>query len=50
MSSDAEHIGMGGAYPDYDAQAIEKKWQRIWDEEGTYRTDEDPSRPKRYVL
>lgn len=36
--------------PVYDAEAIETKWQRIWDEEGLYKTEEDPSRPKKYVL
>ena len=34
----------------YDAQAIEEKWQRVWDEQGVYKTDEDPSKPKKYVL
>ena len=37
-------------YPEYDAQAIEEKWQRIWDEDQVYKTDEDPSKPKKYVL
>ena len=37
-------------FPAYDAQAIEEKWQRVWAEEGTYKTDEDPSKPKKYVL
>ena len=36
--------------PAYDAQAIETKWQAIWDEEELYKTDEDPSKPKKYVL
>ena len=36
--------------PAYDAQAIETKWIDIWDREGTYKTDEDPSKPKKYVL
>ena len=36
--------------PAYDAQAIEAKWQRTWEEEGTYKTDEDPAKPKKYVL
>jgi leucyl-tRNA synthetase len=39
-----------GSTPDYDAQAIEEKWQRVWDEEDLYKTDEDPSKPKKYVL
>ena len=37
-------------FPAYDAEAIETKWQRIWDEEGLYKTEEDPTRPKKYVL
>lgn len=37
-------------FPAYDAHEIEKKWQRIWDEQGTYTTDVDPSKPKKYVL
>lgn len=38
------------SYPAYDAEAIETKWQRVWEDEGLYKTDEDPSKPKRYVL
>lgn len=37
-------------FPAYDAEAIETKWQCIWDEEGLYKTEEDPARPKKYVL
>ena len=37
-------------FPAYDAAAIEKKWQATWDEQGTYKTDEDPTKPKKYVL
>ena len=37
-------------FPAYNAEAIETKWQRIWDEEGLYKTEEDPARPKKYVL
>ena len=36
--------------PAYDAEAIETKWQAIWDEEQLYKTDEDPAKPKKYVL
>ena len=39
-----------GRIPAYDAQAIETKWQRIWDEQDLYATDEDPAKPKKYVL
>ena len=35
---------------DYDFRKIEKKWQQRWAEEKTYKTVEDPSRPKFYVL
>ena len=38
------------SYPAYDAEAIETKWQRVWEDEGLYKTDEDPAKPKRYVL
>ncbi len=39
-----------GSIPVYDAQAVETKWQAIWEEENLYRTDGDPAKPKRYVL
>ncbi|MEE1167756.1 MAG: class I tRNA ligase family protein, partial [Alistipes sp.] len=35
---------------EYNFKAIEQKWQQKWSEEGTYRVDVDPSRPKFYVL
>lgn len=35
---------------DYDFRKIEKKWQAYWAENGTFKTKEDPSRPKFYVL
>ena len=35
---------------DYDFRAIEKKWQKRWAENKTYKTVEDPSKPKFYVL
>ncbi len=34
----------------YDHKDIEKKWQDKWKDEGLYRTSEDKSRPKHYVL
>jgi leucyl-tRNA synthetase len=40
----------GRAVPEYDAKAIEEKWQRIWEETDLYKTEEDPSKPKKYVL
>ena len=35
---------------DYDFRAIEQKWQKWWAENKVYKTVEDPSRPKYYVL
>jgi leucyl-tRNA synthetase len=34
----------------YDVQAIEKKWQERWADEGTYQVDNDDPRPSYYVL
>ncbi|MDB6080932.1 MAG: leuS [Chlamydiia bacterium] len=34
----------------YDHQAIEKKWQKIWDEKKTFKVECDSSKPKYYVL
>jgi leucyl-tRNA synthetase len=34
----------------YDFSAIEKKWQKYWDENKTYKVSEDATRPKYYVL
>ena len=34
----------------YDPQAIELKWQRYWEEKGIFRVEEDPSKPKYYLL
>ena len=36
--------------PRYNAQAVERKWQRIWAERDIFRTKDDPSKPKYYVL
>ena len=35
---------------DYDFRSIETKWQQRWAEQKTYKTEEDPSKPKFYVL
>ena len=35
---------------DYDFRKIEKKWQTYWAEHSTFKTKEDPSKPKFYVL
>ncbi len=34
----------------YQANKIEKKWQRVWAEEHEFRAGEDPAKPKHYVL
>ncbi len=34
----------------YDFNAIEKKWQKIWEEEKAFKTDEDYDKKKYYVL
>jgi leucyl-tRNA synthetase len=34
----------------YDVGAVELKWQRRWDDEGTYRIENDDPRPKFYAL
>lgn len=34
----------------YCPQAIEKKWQKIWDETNAYQIKNDPTKPKYYVL
>jgi len=34
----------------YTPSDIEPRWQRWWDDHQTYRTDEDPSKPKYYCL
>ena len=34
----------------YDFQAIESKWQRIWQEKRCFEVETDPSRPKFYCL
>ena len=36
--------------PPYDAHAIEAKWQKAWEDENLFAVDEDPSKPKKYVL
>ncbi len=34
----------------YDPQTVEVKWQHIWEEQGTFHSERDASRPKYYVL
>ncbi|MGH9757474.1 MAG: class I tRNA ligase family protein, partial [Candidatus Acidiferrales bacterium] len=36
---------------EYDPQHIERKWQKIWEEQNAFRvTEEDAARPKFYLL
>ena len=35
---------------EYHPQVIEKKWQTIWDKEGTFQVSEDKTKPKYYAL
>ncbi len=35
---------------DYNPKEIEKKWQQQWEAEGIYKVENDPSKPKYYVL
>ncbi len=34
----------------YDPQVIEPKWQQYWEQQGCFRIDRDPARPKYYCL
>ena len=34
----------------YDPSTIEKKWQKIWEEEHTFAASEDQAKPKFYAL
>lgn len=34
----------------YDHKKIEKKWQEKWEQDGTYKTSDDSSKPKQMVL
>ena len=36
--------------PAYDAEAIETKWQKVWEDQETFKAREDSDRPKKYVL
>ena len=44
--NEAEAKAEAGTFPAYDAEDIEAKWQRAWEEEGLYRTGEDPTKPR----
>lgn len=36
--------------PVYDAQEIETRWQKVWEEQQLFAVDADSDRPKKYVL
>ena len=39
-----------GEIPAYDAQSIEAKWMKTWDDDSLFAVDTDPSKPKKYIL
>ena len=49
-NEEVKNVSYTGDFPAYDAEAIETKWQRVWEEQNLYKTEEDSSRPKKYVL
>ncbi len=36
--------------PTYDAQAIESRWMKAWEDSNLFAVDTDDSKPKKYVL
>lgn len=49
-NEEVQNVSDTGDFPAYDAEATETKWQRVWEEQNLYKTEEDSSRPKKYVL
>ncbi len=49
-NEEVQNVSDTGDFPAYDAEAIETKWQRVWEEQNLYKAEEDSSRPKKYVL
>ena len=46
-----DHAGRAaGEIPAYDAQAIEEKWVKSWEEQNLFAVDPDSTKPKKYVL
>jgi len=43
-------VGHTGPMATYDHRKIEKKWQKFWEENQTFKAEVDPSRPKYYIL
>ena len=39
-----------GEIPAYDAQAIEEKWMKSWEEQNLFAVDTDSTKPKKYIL
>ncbi|MCG0314228.1 MAG: class I tRNA ligase family protein, partial [Calditerricola sp.] len=39
-----------GVASTYNPKDIEPRWQRVWEEQGTHRTDEESDKPKFYCL
>ncbi len=39
-----------GGIPAYDAQSIETKWMRAWEESNLFAVDTDSTKPKKYIL
>ena len=46
-----DHAGRAaGEIPAYDAQTIEEKWVKSWEEQNLFAVDTDSAKPKKYVL
>lgn len=46
-----DHAGRAaGEIPAYDAQTIEEKWVKSWEEQNLFAVDTDSTKPKKYVL
>ena len=46
-----DHAGRAaGEIPAYDAQTIEEKWVKSWEEQDLFAVDTDSTKPKKYVL
>lgn len=46
-----DHAGRAaGEIPAYDAQAIEEKWMKSWEEQNLFAVDTDSTKPKKYIL
>lgn len=46
-----DHAGRAaGEIPTYDAQTIEEKWVKSWEEQNLFAVDTDSTKPKKYVL